>query len=118
MYGVPEDLDLSVFRGAALIQVALGEFQVQFHFQPDGYIGVEGHWELRDASGALVDQAVPNAEREAYRVHTLLGHTVTATQVDPPRSFTLTFHDGKTLTVFDDSEQYESFCIQPGNIFV
>jgi hypothetical protein len=34
MYGVPQDLDLSRFIGATLIQVCLGEFQVQFHSRP------------------------------------------------------------------------------------
>ena len=126
MYGVPRDLDLSRFVGATLIQICLGEFQVQFHFQAassagsDGmlHIGVERHWELRDRSGRIVDSAKPNSERDAYRLHRLLGHAVAGTAVDAPRSFALRFAGGEELRVFDDSDQYESFSIQPGDIFV
>ena len=71
MYGVPLDLDLSKFKAATLIQIAIGEHQVQFHFHPEGSISVEGRWELRNASGALVDQSTKtNAEREMYIVST------------------------------------------------
>ena len=126
MYGVPRDLDLSRFVGPKLIQVCLGEFQVQFHFQAAGsvgsdgmlHIGVERHWELRDESGRIVDRAEPNSEREAYRLHRLLGRAVVRTAVDAPRSFALRFASGEELRVFDDSDQYESFSIQPGDIFV
>jgi hypothetical protein len=43
MYGVPADLDLSRFKGAVLIQLSIGEFQVQFHFHPVGTISVVGN---------------------------------------------------------------------------
>jgi hypothetical protein len=51
MYGVPKDLDLSRFRGDSLIQIAIGEFQIQFHFGSRSSIAVEGDWELKDQSG-------------------------------------------------------------------
>ena len=90
MYGVPHDLDLSRFVGATLIQVCLGEFQVQFHFQAadtagseEGLsIGVEGRWELRDKSGGIVDHSQENAKRESYQVHRLLGDAVAETDLD------------------------------------
>jgi hypothetical protein len=47
-----------------------------------------------------------------------LGDIVDSGVVDPPRSFTLRFASGNRLIVFDDSEEYESFSIQPGDIFV
>ena len=40
------------------------------------------------------------------------------TEIDQPRSFALKFEGGDVLRVFDNSEQYESFSIQPGDIFV
>ncbi|HEY7062601.1 MAG TPA: hypothetical protein VII06_14060 [Chloroflexota bacterium] len=84
-------------------------------------ITVEGHWELRDTAGQIVDsggRAQSNVAHETFRVHVLLGHTVSAGTVSAPTSFTLTFDDGMALTVYDDSEQYESFSIQPGNWFI
>jgi hypothetical protein len=84
---------------------------------PEGLIGVEGKWELKDAQGNRVDGAMPHERRARYTIHRLLGQAVTRFEIDPPASFTLHFTKGDRLTVFDESE-YESFSIQPANIFV
>ena len=129
MYGVPKNLDLSRFEGALLTQICIGEFQVQFHFQQvasnlhqSASISVEGKWEVRNSAGSFVDgmeireQSI--SQREGLYAHCLLGSTVTGYRVDPPESLTLQFSSGHTLTVFDDSRQYESFSIQPGDVFI
>ena len=123
MYGVPDDLDLTGFHGATLIQIALAEHNLYFHFQdtdagPLRSILVEGGWEVRAADGEVLDQVQAHAAREYYRVHRLLGQSVVSSSVDAPRSFALRFGSGLELRVFDDSEQYESFSIQPGDVFV
>ena len=123
MYGVPTDLDLTGFHGATLIQIALAEHNLYFHFQeaeagPVRSILVEGGWEVRAADGELVDQVQEHATREYYRVHRLLSQSVVGSSVDAPRSFALRFTSGLQLRVFDDSEQYESFAIHPGDVFV
>ena len=118
MYGVPENLDLTNFIGKTLIQIPLGEFDIQFRFQPEGWISVEGRWELVSSDGAVVDHSMNNADRPAYQIHRLLGQEVMAFTVDAPRLFALKFANGLVLRVFDDSTQYESFSIHPGNIYV
>ena len=118
MYGVPPNLDLSFLRGRSLTMVGIGEFQLQFHFHPDGLISVEGKWELIGADGSELDRSRDNSERDEYRVHRLLGQEVVATELDPPQSFSLQFGNGMMLRIFDDSEQYESFSIHPGDIYV
>jgi hypothetical protein len=119
MYGVPADLDLSRFKNATLESLGIGLFQIQFQFHPQSCISVMGKWELRDSSGALVDEALDTVgERESYRVHVVLGKSVESYLVSAPDSFSLRFESGHTLTIFDDSKQYESFSIQPGDIFV
>ena len=118
MYGVPADLDLSHLRSAVLIQLCLGEYQVQFHFHPLGSISVEGKWELRDASGTVVDGMDRKARGDAIYAHRLLGKRVTGASLDAPRSLSLRFESGDVLTIYDDSREYESFSIQPGDIFV
>jgi hypothetical protein len=118
VYGVPENLNLTRFEDLTLTMIGLGEFQVQFHFHPEGIISVEGEWSLVDGSGDVIDRAVPNPERGEFRLHRILGQAVTAWQVDPPRSFSLVFGNGHRLRVFDSSTEYESFSIQPGDIFV
>lgn len=120
MYGVPGDLDLRLFVGTFLTQVCIGRYDLPFHFaHMNASLAVWGGWELRDAAGRLLDGAVEDPDnRECYRLHRLLGATVIGSRLDPPRSFTLSFDNGLSLTVFDDSEQHESFSIQPGNIVV
>jgi hypothetical protein len=125
MPGVPRNIDrhLGQFVGAELVQVALGEYQVQFHFQAPGgsramaYLGVDGAWEFRDATGAVVDRAVPNAERDAFRLHRLFGRAVVSYAAHPPRSFALRFASGDELWVFAEPDGYESFSIHPGDVF-
>jgi|SRR5579864_5795258 hypothetical protein len=118
MYGVPADLDLSRFKGALLIQLCVGEFQMDFRFHPKLSISVEGKWEVRDSTGSLIDVMKPNAQRDALYIHVLLGKRVDGFTLDAPGSFSLRFETGHVLTVFDESREYESFSIQPGDIFV
>jgi hypothetical protein len=73
---------------------------------------------MRDGHRGIIDRSEPNAEREAYRVHRLLGQAVVGTDLDAPRSFALRFAGGGELRIFDNSDRYESFSIQPGDIFV
>lgn len=122
MHGVPADLDLAMFTNATLIQVCIGPYDLQFHFDPRADISVYGKWALRDGSGALVDERAADddtaySSRPNLHFHQLLEQAVTGTSVDAPRSFSLQFSSGHTLTVFDESP-YESFSIQPGNVFV
>jgi hypothetical protein len=118
MYGVPANLDLSFLHGAELVQICLGQFQLQFHFHPIGSISVEGGWELLHAAGQRIDGSCDVSDRPPYQLHRLLGLKVLSSEISAPDWFTLTFESGEMLRVFDDSEQFESFSIQPGNIFV
>ena len=111
MYGVPADLPIQPFVGQELNQICLGRFQTQLPFSGAGSISVEGRWELRDGAGDIVDRAEEHEIRESYRIHRLIDVPVARLSIDPPRSFTLFFDNGLVLTVFDDSEQYESFSI-------
>ena len=116
MYGVPADLDLAFLHGAELMQVCLGQHQIQFHFNPPGSISVEGGWELLDAAGVRIDGRQNRLDRPPYQLHRLLGRRVTGSEVSAPEWFALWFQDGEMLRVFDDSPHYESFQIEPGGI--
>ncbi len=129
MYGVPADLDLTPFIGAYLTQICLGPFDLNFRFSSGTSSGiaisVEGSWSLTDANGNILDEsdgrvgeAPGNRSRGGWRLRDLLADTVESGQVDPPRSFSLSFASGRNLTIFDDDDQYESFSIQPGDIHV
>ena len=85
MYGVPSDLDLSHFRSGTCIQIAIGEFQIQFYVHPLGSISVEGRWELRNPGGQTIDQSLEPSDRDSYRVHRIIGKSVVTTFVNAPK---------------------------------
>jgi hypothetical protein len=118
MHGVPSNLDLTFLHGAELIQVCLSQHQVQVHFSPAGSIFVDGRWELLDGTGERIDQSHDERDRPPYQLHALLNQRVVASEVSPPAWFSLRFERGQLLRVFDDSQQFESFQIQPGGIIV
>jgi hypothetical protein len=109
MHGVPPDLPVQKYVGDYLGLVGVDVGGIYLHFGKAGPIHVEGHWELRDAAGNLIDVAQEHENRDAYRIHVLLNHDVTSASVDPPRSFSMDFSNGYRLTVYDDSPQFESF---------
>jgi hypothetical protein len=117
MAGIPVDLDLSFLRGAELIQVCLGMWQVQFHFAPEASIAVEGDWELADKEGRVIDRSSDTVRELPFHLHLLL-RVVVGVEVSAPLSFALRFTGGLVLRVFVSSDGYESFSVQPGNIFV
>ena len=134
MYGVPSNLPLQKFVGLQLNQIALGQYQIQFHFSlcrrisvegkwqlqdaGRGSISVEGKWELHDSSGTLIDEEQENSARESYRIHVIIDKEVTSFRIDAPHSFSLVFSSGHTLTIYDDTPQYESFSIHPDGIYI
>lgn len=119
MYGVPADLDLSFLSGAEPMIVSVGLYQISLQFHPLGIISIEGEWELRDAAGQVIDRDFWGPDREKpYQLHRLLGHRVVSAEIAAPESVALKFDHGFLLRVYDRSPQFESFSIQPGNIFV
>ncbi len=97
MRGVPADLPLEPFVGDECCQIGVGRYQLQFRFGRAGRISVEGKWELRDPSGAVIDQGPrvglgkQSRVPEQYRIHYVLDVPVTRYAIDAPRSFTLFF---------------------------
>lgn len=123
MYGIPKDLDLSPFVGSTLIQVCIGPHDLQLYFAQAGEpvrsasISIWSHFELRDRHGVVVESGAPSDVRTRYTAD-LLNVVVSAVSVERPSAIALTFETGHTLRVTDDSERYESFAIQPGDVIV
>jgi hypothetical protein len=118
MVGIPGDLDLSFLCGAEVIQVCLGMWQVQINFAPSATVAVEGDWELADDEGRIIDRSSDTVREQPFQLHLLLQRVVVGAEVCAPLSFALRFTGGLVLRVFVRSDGYESFSIQPGNIFV
>jgi hypothetical protein len=111
MYGIPENLQLERLVGQEFNFIGLGRFQIQFHISNLVAIHVEGRWELRNASGDLVDFQRKHSERDTSRLHLIIDISITRFSLDAPHSFTLFFESGHSLRIYDDSEQYETLSI-------
>jgi hypothetical protein len=118
MYGVPEGLDLTFLHRADVILVCIGLYQVQFIFNPEANISVQGEWALYAADGSELDRSRPSPRIKAFQLHRLLGQRVGETSVSSPSWITLRFESGDLLRISDSSKEHESFSIQPGNIFI
>src|SRR5574341_2259544 len=97
MYGVPADLNLEMFKGATLDQIAISKFQLQFHFEGNAYIGVEGQWQLLSGDGEVMDAGKRELERVESRIQVLLGRRVVAWAVNAPEWFELVFEGDLAL---------------------
>jgi hypothetical protein len=111
MHGVPLDLPLDAFVGRAFNQIALGRYQVQFRSDRTGSIDVEGRWDLRDSVGEVIDESIEHDRRQKYRLHAIIDVPVVGYEIDPPRSFSISFENGHRLTVYDDNPKYEAFAV-------
>ena len=103
-----------------MTQICIDHYQVILSFYrppqevgPDktsGSLGIEGAWELRGPTGAMVDQRqAVEPDREVYRIHRLLARVVKSWRLLPPSAFELEFADGHVLRVIEDEPAYE-FC--------
>lgn len=119
MYGVPTGLDIRFLHGSELIRVHVGPYQIQLFFYPEAHISVECEWKLLGEDGTLHDRGEPGTdEMLAFPVRRLLGRRVGLTEVNPPTSISLQFDCGEVLRIIDSDTNYESFSIQPGNIYI
>jgi hypothetical protein len=118
MYGVPSDLPLDRFLGKECTLIGVGRFEIRFMFPTTGDICIYGDWEVAEATGSVVDRNQEHSTRVCYFVHKVIDSPVLRYTINAPTSFTLHFENGYSLTVFDNSERYESFSIQPDGIDV
>jgi hypothetical protein len=71
-----------------------------------------------DGSVGRVGDPPGNRSLGQWIVRDLLSDVVVRGEVQPPKSFSLAFQSDRRLIVFDDSSEFESFAIQPGDFFV
>jgi hypothetical protein len=116
MFGIPDDLDGTIFVGETLGTVRFGPFTVTFTFDvPEQlWIAVDGSYIHAgpQAEGWIDEVSLPTGES---RLMQLTNHTVVeAARLDRTR-LRLGFDHGHTLTLVDDSDQHESFNIGHGD---
>jgi len=77
-------------------------------------LGIEYHWEYRNAAGILLDRWIEKVgERTSFLLWRLVGKTVSNAHYEEssPPVLTFTFTDGEMLTVFADHSGYENWSI-------
>jgi len=119
VYGLDKNTDLNFLNGREVTQVAIGVHQVQFAFDEDVTIYVEGGFSYFDGKNVMVWKPEPGAADIASRTSALLGSRVDSFQGHENGTLTLEFSNGHRLTIPDSSKQYESYQItRPGTTIV
>ena len=125
MYGLKPDVDLSFFVGKDLTQVAVGAFDVQFHFSgpmpasldiAQDTVSLAVQNQIEHSSKGIVNEwdGDENMPLSAASLLGLLGSSVVSVQGDPDGTLTLEFSNGDVVTVFD-CEHYEAYQICHGD---
>ena len=107
MYPIPPNPDLGGIIGSPLIQICLGEHDLQFHFDSGSWIGSQAtveHSENGNLLGTWGDSGLSNSSLQL-----LLGKSPVQLVVPNPRRLELHFENSQVLAFLDDSDQYESF---------
>ncbi|HVZ18816.1 MAG TPA: hypothetical protein VG897_16995 [Terriglobales bacterium] len=113
MYGIPEATDLAFLLGKAVEQVCLGRFQTQVHLD-DANISIECRHILYRVD-SLKEVLWERDEFPSEGISVLLGQTLSAVTNGSNGALEFAFSNGDRLSLFDDSEQYESFQITCGD---
>jgi hypothetical protein len=110
MHGFKHTASLTFLQGLTVEQVCLGQYQTWIHFAPQGRISMEGQYvhSVTSENRQIVQPRSSCGPNELFR---LLGHSVTDVAVISEDSLRINFSNGDTLTLIDDSDQYESFAI-------
>jgi Family of unknown function (DUF6188) len=120
MYGLKKGIDLSFLKDRELIQAATGLYHIQFAFDEEVQIGVEGDFHYFDGTAEFSWKPEPAYSHVAARTVALLGATIRALEAQEDGTLRLSFSNGHRLIIVDSSEQYEFYSItRPGfNLYV
>jgi hypothetical protein len=119
MHGLAKDIDLAFLNGREVGQVAIGVYQIQFGFDEDVRISVDGGFFYFDGQNDSVWKPEPGFEQIAARTVALLGATVETFEAREDGTLTLNFSNGHRLIIPDSSKEFESYDItRPGETIV
>jgi hypothetical protein len=114
VFGLPTDTDLGFLQGEELIQVCFAQYQVQLHFY-NARLAIESKYCLRESDSSVEQIYERDRVAEGHALVPLLGQSIRIARVVANGVLELEFGTGVILTVYDDSEQYESYTIKYKN---
>jgi hypothetical protein len=109
MYGLPENTDLSFFKGLPLLQVCFGEHDLILRFDND--VGVTITSSIGVLRGSDGCECTSEFRKAAPSLLSLLNHVVTDVTGETSGTLTLFFEGDIRIVVLDDSADYESYVI-------
>ena len=110
MYGLKKEIDLSFLVGRELEQVAVGLYQVQFHFDKSVSIGVSSRFTVWDSADRVTEWS-PQNPRLAAPTFDCLHHSINSVITEENGTLTLGFSNGAHIVIFDNDPAYESYTI-------
>jgi hypothetical protein len=109
VYGLPKDIDLTFLIGREVTQVAIGVYQVQFHFDEDVCISVESSFTYSDSQQEWTWRE--GLVLIAAHTAALLSAKIESFNAQQDGTISMVFSNGHRLTIFDSSKNYESYSI-------
>jgi Family of unknown function (DUF6188) len=115
VYGLRKNTDLKFLNGREVGQIAIGLYQIQFGFDEDVRISVEGEFRWFEGGNEVVWRPELGSAQIAARMVALLGATIETFEGREDGILTLNFSNGHRLMIPDSSQEYESYSItRPG----
>jgi hypothetical protein len=111
MHGLKKDIDLSFLNGRELIQLCIGLYQAIFKFDEEVAISVEGEFRYFDGQDEWTWRPEHGSALLAARTAALLGATIEGFESNANGTLSLTFSNGRYLTILDSNKEYESYDI-------
>ncbi|MBL7214500.1 MAG: hypothetical protein ISS71_02345 [Phycisphaerae bacterium] len=104
MYGLPVNFDGALLIGQIREMVCFVQYQIYLHFDEEITITIEGSFSYQSEG----DISMPVRESDPMK---LLGISISEVRGDTNGTLNLTFSNGETLKIYDDSQQYDSYRI-------
>ena len=113
MFGIRNASDFSFLLGKTVQLVCLGQYQTRIHLE-DANISIECKHRLFIVEGSK-EIVWERDEFPSEGISKLLGQTLSEVCLGANGALELTFSKGDRLSLFDDSQQYESFQVGYGD---
>lgn len=115
MHGPPHNIDLSFLKGRELLQIGIGQFQLQFKFDQDVVIFTESDFIF---SSKGIPNNLTSSPEAAAVIIALIGSSIADFEAKGDGTLQLNFSNEDKLTLFDDQVGYECYQIQHGKTVI
>ena len=118
VFGVAEDIDLSGLTGRTVEQLSAGLGRIEMGFDDEWQISIECSWTLTAETGRPTAATRDTLLDHADALKRLIGARVIAAEAQAPDRVIIDFGPKGRLELIDDSDQLESFSIEPIGVIV